>query len=326
MSKSLYLVIPLALFLGIITERFLIQPLMQTKDNSNIQVIRQEGYRFISPLLRCDIPTSASTKTMKDLSQKIKNNINESISTNNAENVSVYFRDVHSSEWFVLNENDTYAPASLLKVPIMMAVYKRSQSHPEILTKEIKFDGGSDNYGQKYQTQNELQEGKSYTGNELVEHMVIESDNTAKNILLASMSPEEQSRVFDELKVEILHDAEEFITVQNYSIFFRALYSAIYLGPELSEKALELLTKSSFKDGIVAGVPQGVLVAHKFGERDGQEGSPEQLHDCGIVYHPNNPYILCIMTKGNSFEKLANVIKSISATTYNQVDAWGQEI
>jgi len=27
-----------------------------------------------------------------------------------------------------------------------------------------------------------------------------------------------------------------------------------------------------------------------------------QLHDCGIVYYPETPYLLCVMTKGWNFE------------------------
>ena len=35
------------------------------------------------------------------------------------------------------------------------------------------------------------------------------------------------------------------------------------------------------------------------------------MHDCGIVYIPNSPYLLCIMTKGNSNDKLLKVISDM---------------
>jgi beta-lactamase class A len=70
---------------------------------------------------------------------------------------------------------------------------------------------------------------------------------------------------------------------------------------------------------LVAGVPAGIPVAHKFGET-GQVGGERQLHDCGIVYYPNSPYILCIMTRGNNFEELPNIIKQISSEVYKHVD------
>ncbi len=101
--------------------------------------------------------------------------------------------------------------------------------------------------------------------------------------------------------------------------FFRILYNATYLDRIASEQILEILTKTTFSEGIVAGVPESTRVAHKFGSRElvDQSGS-RQLHDCGIVY-AKNPYILCVMTQGRDFTALANFIKDVSAVTYNAV-------
>jgi hypothetical protein len=80
----------------------------------------------------------------------------------------------------------------------------------------------------------------------------------------------------------------------------------------------ELITE--FDQGIVAGVPKGVTIAHKFGERE-VVGEPEkQLHDCGIVYYPKHPYLICIMTRGSDFEKLAQGIRELSELVYKEID------
>jgi hypothetical protein len=77
------------------------------------------------------------------------------------------------------------------------------------------------------------------------------------------------------------------------------------------------MSKSSFRSGIVAGVPDGTVVANKFGERfldtPGTD-TPDmfELHDCGIVYAPASSYILCVMTKGTDFKKLSKVISDVS--------------
>ena len=69
----------------------------------------------------------------------------------------------------------------------------------------------------------------------------------------------------------------------------------------------------------MAGVPSSTVVAHKFGEHvslaNGQINTIE-LHDCGIVYYNNNPYFLCIMTKGRDLGELKNIIKGISSIVY----------
>jgi len=112
------------------------------------------------------------------------------------------------------------------------------------------------------------------------------------------------------------------MNVVDYAAFFEILYNATYLNKEMSEKALAILTKSTFNYGLVGGVPIGVEVAHKFGERIFEEY--KQLHDCGIIYKENNPYLLCIMTRGDmmegdNFNDLAMVIKKISEQVYNTI-------
>jgi len=48
----------------------------------------------------------------------------------------------------------------------------------------------------------------------------------------------------------------------------------------------------------------------------------KQLHDCGIIYHPSKPYILCIMTKGEEIEELASVIADISRLVFKGIDSF----
>jgi beta-lactamase class A len=86
----------------------------------------------------------------------------------------------------------------------------------------------------------------------------------------------------------------------------------------MSDKALGLLSKTAFKEGLVAGVPKEIKVAHKFGEQ--KNGTEQQFHDCGVVYYPNNPYVICIMTRGNSPDELKPIIKEISQKVYREVN------
>jgi hypothetical protein len=107
--------------------------------------------------------------------------------------------------------------------------------------------------------------------------------------------------------------------VYTYASFFRVLYNASYLGKQLSEWALATLAQSEFREGIVAGVPPAVPVAHKFGEHKDVATGEVQLHDCGIVYVPEHPYLLCVMTRGASFEHLDDAIASTSRLIFAQV-------
>jgi hypothetical protein len=47
----------------------------------------------------------------------------------------------------------------------------------------------------------------------------------------------------------------------------------------------------------------------------------KQLLDCGIIYYPNNPYILCVMTEGTEWGKMEEVISNVSKMVYEEVKA-----
>jgi beta-lactamase class A len=113
--------------------------------------------------------------------------------------------------------------------------------------------------------------------------------------------------------------SEDFISVKMYSSFFRLLYNSTYLNREMSEKGLEILSTTHFASGIPAGLPKGMMVAHKFGERGLANSQLKQLHDCGIVYFSKSPYLLCVMTRGDDFKKLSDIIKDVSSIVYKNV-------
>ena len=113
------------------------------------------------------------------------------------------------------------------------------------------------------------------------------------------------------------------ISPREYSRFFRTLYNGTYLSHDLSEQTLDLLSKTNFTQGLVAGIPKDIAVSHKFGEQTinivnlNNQQVIRELHDCGIVYLPNNPYLICIMTKGIDFINLQTVIKDISKISWD---------
>ncbi len=140
--------------------------------------------------------------------------------------------------------------------------------------------------------------------------------------MIAKIDPNVLSQVYTDLGIENPDNAPEgyLISAKTYSLFFRILYNATYLNRTLSERALDILSKATFKDGLVAGVPEGSTVAHKYGEHidsvDGQISDVE-LHDCGVIYATSKPYFLCVMTRGSKVEDLTKLIKDISKLVYD---------
>jgi len=148
--------------------------------------------------------------------------------------------------------------------------------------------------------------------------MIVESDNDAAFLLYGAADERAVRAAYADLGLRFpeTDDASDTTTVAEFARFFRFLYNSTYLTEEYSEYALGLLAEARFNGGIVDGTPGSLTIAHKFGERTlsgAVLGAPiRELHDCGIVYHPERPYLLCIMTKGHTFDDLANIIRGIA--------------
>jgi hypothetical protein len=153
--------------------------------------------------------------------------------------------------------------------------------------------------------------------------MIEESDNSAKDILVSILTDKEKEVVFSDLGLvpPQKDDIGDTMSPKEYSIFFRILYNGNYLGAAFSQLALNTLSSTSFKDALVAGTPINTTISHKFGYRilkDSTDINKEirELHDCGIIYNPNRPYFLCVMTKGDNDQNLKNTIKDIANISY----------
>jgi beta-lactamase class A len=147
--------------------------------------------------------------------------------------------------------------------------------------------------------------------------MVVFSDNDAMQLLINLLGEGNIRKTLSRMGVVETHLWEpDSVSVKEYGGFFRVLFNASLVDRDLSEKALSWLAEVDYGEGLVKHLPKNVKVAHKFGERD--FGGAQQLHDCGIVYHPQRPYLLCVMTRGESREKLAPLIAEASRLVYEQ--------
>jgi len=277
-------------------------------------------YSFINPLYECNTGTSYGTKELSKLKSNINIYINQLTANNSVTSVAVYFRDLNNGPWFGINEHTGFAPSSLLKVPVMMAYYKLAEVNPAILNQKIKYSVEPTGViPQNFETLRPIVLGQAYTVEQLIERMIIGSDNVALRLLEDNIDNQKIDQVTLDLGITTATAATpaDFMDVQEYSTLFRVLYYSTYLNKDYSEKALNLLSQAEFKQGLVDTLPKNILVAHKFGEREVGNGD-HQLHDCGIVYYPNRPYLLCVMTKGPSFNDLVSTIQQISDKIYKE--------
>lgn len=297
------------------------------------QPLRLTGYQYISPLLSCNLSSVKQFSQDKPVVSAIQSAISEDTSAGDVTNASVYFSDLTSGQWASVNGNEKYYPASLGKVPIMMAYYAMAENTSSVLDEENAYpaNGPDLNTQQEIPPAQAITPGQEYTNEQLIEYMIKYSDNDAADVLSALTTPAELQDIQDvyaDLQIPVDNDvtatSSDIMTPQQYSILFRTLYNGTYLTRDYSEKALALLTQTTFTQGLVAGVPSSTVVAHKYGLASYLSGGvPYQweLHDCGIVYAPNHPYLLCVMTKGTtSIAAQEKTIADISAAVYDKVE------
>lgn len=288
--------------------------------------IRQSGYTFINPLLECEIQSKGErqkyipfeTKTIERIKKEI-------IAVHTGITLGVYVRNLNNGPWFGINENEYYSPASLMKVPVLITYLKWMELDATIRDKQILLEEDGLNTSQYYEPTTHLITGKSYSAKELLEEMIVYSDNRSMAALMRAIPIDIYVRVNTDLGITVpgARTPENYLSVKEVATFFRILYNASYLDRASSEYALELLSRVTFDSGLRAWVPTSVPISHKFGERgytDDTSGKEiRQLHDCGVVYYGPYPYLACIVTKGDDFDTDAQVIAATSRIIFEEI-------
>jgi beta-lactamase class A len=281
-----------------------------------------ETYDLLNPTLPCGDSQRRSEWEYEHMRKSIIAAIAAMENAGMAKHVSVYFRELDNGPRFGVEEYEQFYPASLLKVPDMIAILHAADRQPSLLDETLVSPASLSAVANVEQPEQTIQPNTSYTVRELLQKMIAYSDNDSKNLLvqkLNSMPPPTVRDTFLDLGVmPMMNGSTNYVSIQSYAYLFSVLYNAGYLSKEMSQYALDLLSQSTYEDGLEAGVPANVRVAHKFGYRILPNGE-HQLHDCGIIYHPSTSYVLCIMTSGPAIESDASAIAAISRLMYDQI-------
>lgn len=278
------------------------------------------GGVLTNPLLECSTAEDDGTYPALNISKPaLTSFVNRMVSTNKIDFISVYVRDLNNGPWIGINEKEEFLGSSLLKVPILISYMKSAENDNSLLDKKIKYTTKVIDDDQYYSPEKVLEVGGEYTVKDLLNYMIYYSDNNAANLLADSMDNSEMDKVFEALGLgKPVFNTPYPVNVRNYAGFFRILFNASYVNKEYSEKTLEILTHTEFNRGLTAFLPKDIVVAHKFGIRS--DNGVNQLHDCGIVYYPEHPYLICIMSRGRNFDDLASAIAQISEFVFEEVN------
>jgi beta-lactamase class A len=255
-----------------------------------------------------------------------------------AETVAVAFRDLETENALYVNADDTFHAASTMKVAVMMELYRQARAGRLSLDGRVAVknefksiaDGSPFSISPADDSEKTLyaKVGSTETARELVRLMITESSNLATNILIELVTPERVRELTEKLGargVRVLRGVEDSkafergmnnaTTARGLLVLLRAIAERRAVSRAASEEMERVLLAQKFREGLPAGLPAGVRVAHK-------TGSITRIsHDAGIVYPPGRkPYVLVVLTRGVSEGARARrLIADISRAVYEDV-------
>ena len=204
--------------------------------------------------------------------------------------------------------------ASLIKLPTVMAYYRQKEKQgftidgQSVKLEERHIDKGSGDLWKRGV-------GALISVDEAARLAIVKSDNTATYILADVIAQENFDEVYEGLDIDLIKkDANIEISAKSYASILKALYFSAVLSKEYSQEILTLLSQTPFDDKLVAGVPKGITVAHKVGILS----TKDVYHDCGIVYAPLRPYILCMVSQAPE-EVTRSRMQHVSQMIYDYV-------
>lgn len=275
---------------------------------------RLEGYKYTRPVLFMD--REMEDQGLANIKTELENRIAEFQGKGVIKDASVYLRMMESGQFIEVNAGKRFMPGSMLKIVLLIYYLKESENYTGLLDKKLYFGKHQTGLPEQVTVFKPLPENASYTVRQLLEYMIVQSDNDATYLLRSQMNMETYNRIFHDLGIISPSEVKSDYTISpvEMSRFFRILYNSSYLSQKNSEYALTLLAKSRFEDGFRKHLDESVDMVHKFGERN--TGEHRQLSECGIIYNGNSPFVLCVMADGDDEKKLPEVLQGLSYSVY----------
>ncbi len=254
-----------------------------------------------------------------------------------SDNMSLYFKDLTGASEVSIAPTRPWIPASTIKAYVVLEAFRQRRLGIIDFNQTITITG--DNVvPTELETDDcpRLREGVEVTMKQLIECMVIQSDNTAYNTLIDILDRRNINATLHELgftetvigeKLNLDDDQyaldlnvpgrqSNTITAKDYANLFDLLY--VQKIPQ-SDEILAIFKRQKINTMIPADIPEDTPVAHKTGEW----AEASLYHDGGVIYKPNDPFILSIFTNSNDPSVVARLAR---VAYYQDASVVGQDI
>jgi len=254
--------------------------------------------------------------------------------------IAVAVHDLETRKEILINADESFHPASTIKVHVMMEVFRQAEEGALSLGDHLllinSFTSIADEskYALDVNDDSEVtlyrRLGESETIRELTRLMIVRSSNLATNILLEKVGPKNVDSFIQALGIKgvILkrgvEDNAAFRLGLNNSATAHGLTQTMKLIAEgkvvskkASEQMIQIMLKQEFNQSIPALLPYSVRVAHKTG------WTGTVYHDTGIVFpQSRKPYAISLMTRGfaeDNEDAAHECMSNISRMVYEQL-------
>jgi beta-lactamase class A len=251
--------------------------------------------------------------------------------------VAVFFRTLDGKAQWSLRGDDVFHAASTMKIPVMIELFHQVQEGKVKLTDTLlikdefhsivdgspyMLNASDDSEGELYKA-----EGLKRTLRELCELMITASSNLATNLLIEKLGVENIRATVHGLDADGMNvvrgveDDKAFqkglnntTTARGLGILLQAIAEGKAVDADSSHEMIAILQWQKFNEGIPAGLPKGIPVAHKTGE------ITKIHHDAAIVF-AQRPFILVILVRGLAEKKdSAALMADISKGLYEAIE------
>lgn len=237
--------------------------------------------------------------------EEIKTLITEIKTANNltADNFAFFYYNPQTQKYYFDNQDKYFKGASTVKVPVAMIYYDKIRNGE--LTEESTLQYTSDDYeaggGTTASTYNV---GNYIPISFLLEQSIINSDNTAVNILIDGIGYRKSRELMAQYSDEEFIDDFYTSNLTKASFGFDII-NHIYQNQENYQELIGYMKQSSFGEYLKKYITE-YDVAHKYGSYAGN------VHDYGIVF-ADSPYLIGVYTQNvpNADELIANISRQV---------------